>query len=218
MPKKAVIFDLDGVLVDTGHYHKQSWYDLTEREGWEYSDQQFYDTFGMTNAEILPRLSDRCLSPEEIEEMSQWKEQRYRELIAGQLTFLDGVRELLEDLRRHRYLLAVGTSTPRVNLDFMLDATGAHDMFDATVSSEDVTRSKPAPDTFVTAAKRLGVPNGRCIVVEDAIPGVQAAKAGGMAVIAVTTTRRRHELQQADKVVDGLGELTAADFDQLLGE
>jgi beta-phosphoglucomutase-like phosphatase (HAD superfamily) len=98
----------------------------------------------------------------------------------------------------------------------MLDATESHALFDATVTSEDVRRSKPAPDTFLTAAERLSVSADRCVVVEDAIPGVRAARTAGMCVIAVTTTRRRQELTEAHRVVDGLAELTAADFDALL--
>jgi len=213
---KAVIFDLDGVLVDTGEFHKQSWYDLAAREGWAYREEQFYATFGMQNAQILPLISPRPLGGGEIEEMADWKERRYRELIAGRLHLLPGVRELLAELKEDGFGLAVGTSTPRANLEFMLEQTGAYGTFDATVTSEEVRQGKPAPETFLRAAEKLGVGVGRCVVVEDAVAGVQAGKAAGMAVVAVTTTRRREELAEADRIVDSLAELWAGDFARLL--
>ena len=213
---KAVIFDLDGVLVNTGEFHKQSWSDLAGRQGWEFSEEIFRQTFGMQNYQIIPILAGRQLPAGEIDRLSKWKEQRYRELVAGKLTLLDGVRDLIEDLKAQGFLLAVGTSTPRINLEFMLDHTQLHNCFNALVTSEDVTRGKPAPDTFLKAAQKLAVPPENCVVVEDAVPGVQAAKAAGMAVIAVTTTRSRADLAEADRVVDSLAELTADDFTKLL--
>jgi len=213
---KAVIFDLDGVLVDTGAYHKQSWYDLAQVEGWAFSDEIFKRTFGMQNAQIIPILAGGEAAAAEIDRLGDWKEQRYRDLIAGKLFLLEGVRDLIDDLKANGYRLAVGTSTPRVNLDFMLEHTHIRDRFDDFVTSEDVTNGKPAPDTFLKAAEKLGVDPACCVVVEDAVPGVEAGKAAGMAVLAVTTTRRRGELGAADRVVDSLAELGAADFDKLL--
>ena len=213
---KAVIFDLDGVLVDTGDYHKQSWYDLAQIQGWEFSDEIFRRTFGMQNAQIIPTLAGCDVAAAEIDRLGDWKEQRYRDLISGKLTLLEGVKDLIDDLRADGYRLAVGTSTPRINLDFMLEHTHIRDKFDDFVTSEDVTNGKPAPDTFLKAAEKLDVAPARCVVVEDAVPGVEAGKSAGMVVLAVTTTRRRGELGAADRVVDSLAEVGAADFDKLL--
>ncbi len=213
---KGVIFDLDGVLVDTSRFHLQSWYDLADREGYAMSDEFFYETFGMQNAGVIPRLAGRELPPEVIQEHSDWKEARYRELIAGQLKLLEGVQELLEDLRRNDFKLAIGSSTPRVNLEFMLANTGVERFFDAYATSEDVSRSKPAPDTFLAAARKMGLTPGQCVVIEDSIPGVRSGKAAGMIVVAVTNTRKAEELSEADRIVNSLVELNAADFDSLL--
>ncbi|MBN2211415.1 MAG: HAD family phosphatase [Sedimentisphaerales bacterium] len=214
---RGVIFDLDGVLVDTAEYHRRSWYDLAAREGWaHYSDELFYESFGKQNAVIIPRLAGRSLTEEEINEMADYKELRYRERINGKLSLLPGVRELLADLKKHGFRLAIGTSTPKVNLDMMLDTTGTRDCFDEFVTSDEITRGKPAPDTFLIAAKKLGLSPINCVVVEDAIPGVQAALAGGMAVLAVTNTRTREDLYQASRIVDSLTEVSAADFMALL--
>jgi beta-phosphoglucomutase family hydrolase len=214
---RGVIFDLDGVLVDTGEFHRQSWWDLARQEDWTgYSDDFFYRTFGMQNGQIIPQILGRPVSGEEINRMSDWKEERYRELIAGKLTLLEGVETLIDDLRVHGFRLAIGTSTPPENLHFMLKEMPIHDRLDAFVTSADVRRSKPAPDTFLMAAEKLGLPPRRCVVVEDAVQGVAAGKAAGMAVVAVTNTRTRADLAQADQIVDSLTELTAADFERLI--
>ncbi|MBN1844151.1 MAG: HAD family phosphatase [Sedimentisphaerales bacterium] len=205
---RAVIFDLDGVLVDTGPLHKQAWLDLAEREGWSFSEEFFRRTFGMQNKQIIPQLVGD-INPEELERLSDWKEDRFRRISRGRLRLLDGVEALLRDLQEHRFALAVGSSAPRANLEFMLQETQARSFFDAVVCSQDVPRGKPAPDTFVLAAERLGVPAARCVVVEDAVPGVQAARAAGMAVAAITTTRCRQDLAGADLVVDRMAELSA---------
>lgn len=212
----GVIFDLDGVLVDTGWAHKQAWYELARKEAVVMTDEFFYNTFGMQNDRILAELFGRILSDEEIDRMSEWKERRYREIIADKLTLADGVETLLADLRRHDFLVAVGSSAPRANLDLLLDSLGARKYFDVCVTQEDTIKSKPHPDTFLRAAERLALPPSRCVVVEDSIAGLQAGKAAGMAVVAVTTSRRRHELTRADLIVDSLAELSAGDFTRLL--
>jgi beta-phosphoglucomutase len=213
----AVIFDLDGVLVDTGLFHKQSWYDLAEREGFQMTDKIFYATFGMQNYQIIPMLVGGELpTSEEIDRMSDWKEQRYRELIAGRMELLPGVKMLIDDLKNNGFLLAVGTSAPKKNLDFMLDNTSLQNSFDACVTGEEVSNGKPAPETFLKAAQKLAVATSDCVVVEDAVHGVQAGKAARMVVVAVTTTSSKAELAEADMIVDSLGQINAGDFIKLL--
>ncbi|UCE48216.1 MAG: HAD family phosphatase [Phycisphaerales bacterium] len=214
----GVIFDLDGVLVDTGWAHKQSWLDLGEKEGFSMSEEFFYSTFGMQNYMIIPMAMGRELHRDEIDRMSAWKEQRYREIIADHLEPSDGAKNLLDDLRDSGFLTAVGSSAPRANLDLVLDRVNLRDCFDVCVSGEQVTRGKPAPDTFLKAAEKLGLPPGRCAVVEDAVQGIEAGKAAGMPVAAVTTTRKRADLTVADIVVDSLAELSADDFIRLLAD
>ena len=213
--RKGVIFDLDGVLVDTGWAHKQSWYDLAEKEGFSMSDEFFYSTFGMRNDQIIPRLVEG-ISSEGVDRLSKWKEQRYREIIAEKLTLPPGVGGLLDDLKECGFLLAVGSSAPKANLNLVLERVRIKDYFDACVTGEEVVEGKPAPETFLKAAEKLGLPPDRCIVVEDAVQGVAAGKAAGMPVVAVTTTRDRAALSTADIIVDSLGELTAKNFVSLL--
>ncbi|MHC4413055.1 MAG: HAD family hydrolase [Planctomycetota bacterium] len=215
MPE-GVIFDLDGVLVDTGPFHKQSWYDLAQKEDFQINDENFRSTFGMQNYEILPIFTGRDLPQKEIERLSDWKEQRYRELVSGNLRLLEGVEYLIKDLKNKGFLLAVGTSAPKENLTLIMDQLSLHDCFDAYVTCEDVTKSKPAPDTFIKSAQKLSLHPQHCIVVEDSVHGVQAAKAAGMKVVAVTNTRTRLNLAKADIIVDSLGQLQVDDFIELL--
>ncbi|MHC4130655.1 MAG: HAD family hydrolase [Planctomycetota bacterium] len=216
MTGKGVIFDLDGVLVDTSEYHFQAWRQWAEREVVTISREQFRRTFGMQNYQIIPLLLSREVSREEIDEMSDWKEARYRDFAEGKVELISGVERLIKKLKEHGFLLAIGTSTPLVNLNLMLENTIAGDYIDEYVTGEEVKNGKPAPDTFVEAAKKLGLSASRCVVVEDAVAGVEAGKAGGMKVVAVTTTRQREELGAADMVVDSMEELSARDFEKLL--
>jgi len=213
---KGVIFDLDGVLVDTGWAHKQSWLDLGEKEGFSISDEFFYSTFGMQNYMIIPMLIGRELPREDVDRLADWKEQRYREIIADRLEPTAGAKNLLEDLRTSGFHTAVGSSAPKVNLDLALRSADLRNCFDACVSGEQVEHGKPAPDTFLRAAERLGLAPKQCAVVEDAVQGIEAGKAAGMPVAAVTTTRKRADLAQADIIVDSLAELTADNFVRML--
>jgi beta-phosphoglucomutase len=213
--KLGVIFDMDGVLVDTGWAHRQAWHDLAEKEGLEISDEFFRRTFGMQNAAILPMLRPG-ISTQEMERLSDWKEQHYRDLMKEHLELAPGAEALLKDLKRHGFRLAIGSSAPPENLNLFWDRLLLAQWFDARVTKEEITRSKPAPETFLKAAQKIGLAPACCAVVEDAVPGVQAAKAAGMPIVAITTTRQREDLAQADRIVDSLSELKAPDFLALL--
>ena len=207
--QRGVIFDLDGVLTHTGPAHQQSWQDLAEQYGLSMTDEFFRNTFGMQNYQIIPLLLGREVSPQEIEEISEQKEACYRRIVAAQLQAAPGALPLLDDLRQQEFALAIGSSAPKANVDLALNTLGIQDYFQAVVTGEQVTQGKPAPDTFLLAAQKLGLDPSHCVVVEDAVQGVEAGKAAGMAVIAVTTTRERADLNQADLIVDCLSEVTA---------
>jgi beta-phosphoglucomutase len=212
---KGVIFDMDGVLVDTGWAHLQAWDDLAEKEGFEHSDAFFYRTFGMPNYRILPMLMPG-ISEEDIERIGDWKEERYRQIIGEKLTLGDEVRTLLEDLKASGFAMAVGSSAPEENVEMIIKRTGLDAFMDAFVTKADVQHGKPDPETFLKAAGEIGIAAGRCVVVEDAVQGIEAGKAAGMRVVAVTSTRRREDLAGADMIVDSLAELRAEDFGHLL--
>lgn len=214
--KLGVIFDMDGVLVDTGWAHRRAWLDLAEKEGLTISEEFFRRTFGMQNDAILPMLRPG-ISKEQMELLADWKEQRYREVMKEDQALAPGAEDLLGDLKRHGFRLAIGSSAPPENLDLFWNRLGLVHWFDARVTKEEIARSKPAPETFLKAAEKIGLAPACCAVVEDAVPGVQAARAAGMPVVAVTTTRAREDLAHADRIVDSLSELKASDFLALLG-
>lgn len=211
----GVIFDMDGVLVDTGWAHRQAWFDLAAQEELAMSDEFFRNTFGMQNNAILPLLRPG-ISVQEMERLADWKERRYREVVQKRPELAPGVIALLKDLKQQGFRLAVGSSAPPENLDIFWNGAGLQDYFDARVTNEEVPKSKPSPDTFLRAAEKLGLAPARCAVIEDAVPGVQAGRAAGMTVVAVTTTRKREDLAKADYIVDSLTELSAANFLALL--
>jgi beta-phosphoglucomutase len=213
--KLGVIFDMDGVLVDTGWAHRQAWYDLAAKEGLAMSDEFFRRTFGMQNDTILPMLRLGILK-EQMDHLADWKEQRYRDIVQEHVELAPGAEALLKDLKQHGFRLAIGSSAPPENLDIFWDRLSLGNYFDARVTKEETTESKPSPQTFLKAAQKLGLPPACCAVVEDAVPGLQAAHAARMPVVAVTTTRSREDLAWADRVVDSLSELTASDFLALL--
>jgi len=212
----GVIFDLDGVLVDTAWAHRQSWFALAEKEGLHITDDFFYSTFGMPNDRIIPMLLGRNPSSRQLNRLSDWKEQFYRQLVSDKLTLDDHVESLLADLKKSGFHLAIGSSAPKANLDLVRERLRLGKYFDAYVTSEDVTEGKPSPQTFLKAAEKLSIPPSSCVVVEDAVQGVEAGKAAGMAVVAVTTTRSRADLMKADLIFDSMAEIKAEDFIKLL--
>lgn len=212
---RGVIFDMDGVLLDSAEFHKESWYRLAEELKIPYSDQFFVETFGMTNYAIIPLMVKHEVPADELDRLSERKEFLFREQAKGRISLFDGVIPLFEELKREGFKLALGTSTPESNVRFFYAELGLGRHLEAYTCSNDVKRGKPDPEVFLLAAERLGVTPGNCVVVEDAIAGVQAAKAGGMRCIAVTTTRTEEELRNESKpdlVVETISELSAERF------
>jgi beta-phosphoglucomutase family hydrolase len=205
----AVIFDLDGVLVDTGWAHKQAWFAFAEKQGVNISDDFFTATFGMTNDRIIPMLLDRKLSSGQLKQLSDWKEQLYRRIIADKLIPDGRIETLLAGLKKAGFALAIGSSAPKANLNLIRERLRFDRYFEAYVDCEDVPEGKPSPQVFIKAAAKLSVPPRNCVVIEDAIAGIEAAKAAKMAVIALTSTRKRSELEKAnsDLIFDTLCEI-----------
>ncbi|MHB9130095.1 MAG: HAD family hydrolase [Armatimonadota bacterium] len=212
----GIIFDNDGVIVNSTAEHFYSFNKLGGEVGYTITEEQFKHLFGRQNKDIFPILFGHPLSPEEIAHLSDRKEEIFREAIRAQITPLPGVCELVPALKSRGFHLAIGSSTPRANLDLILGTLNLLDCFDAIVSAEDVSRGKPDPQVFLCAAERLGVPPAHCVVLEDAVAGVEAAKRGGMKALAVTSNHSRQALHEADRIVDTLAELTPDDFLRLI--
>src|SRR5438034_1919992 len=216
----GVIWDMDGTLVDTAELHFAAWSAVAKELNLPFSRADFAATFGKRNPEILKQLYGDRFSEKEIAELGERKEEHYRAAARRQgVVPLPGVKALVEGLRQAGFKQAIGSSAPRANLDLILKLTELASFFDVLVSMEDTQRGKPDPQVFLVAAQRLKIPPSHCIVVEDAVAGVQAAKAGGMKCIAVDFVGHHGQAALrsagADRVVKNLEEVTVDRVRQL---
>jgi beta-phosphoglucomutase len=209
-------------MVDTAELHFQSWLRLAQELGKPLSRAEFEATFGQRNPEVIPRFFGHQYGDQEIARLGERKEELYRAEARKGVSLLPGVRSLLEGLGQAGFKQAIGSSAPLENLELILEITQTRPFFQAIVSMEDTDRGKPDPQVFLLAAERLEVPPARCVVIEDAVAGVQAAKAGGMKCIAVRFAghhpRSRLEAAGADRVVESLEEVSAPTARQILAD
>jgi|SRR6516225_7539563 beta-phosphoglucomutase len=209
---RGIIWDLDGTLVDTSELHFHAWTALARELQRPLSRQVFEATFGRRNPEIIRDLFGADLLDKEVSRLGDRKEEFYRNEAKKGMDLLPGARALLQELQDNRFKQAIGSSAPRANVDLIIDLTRTGGYFSAVVSMEDTQKGKPDPQVFRVAAHRLGVRPERCLVIEDAAAGVQAAKAGRMKCIAVRSAGHHSEdsLKRAgaDLVVDTLESLS----------
>ena len=206
----GVLFDWDGVVIDSSVQHERSWELLAEERGLTLPEGHFKEGFGKKNEVIIPWLG-WASEPGAVVELADRKEELYRGLVARDgVTVLPGARELLLALRSAGIPRAVGSSTPRGNLDALFAVTGLGELFDAVVCGSDVLHGKPDPEVFLKGASLLGLAPSRCIVIEDAFAGIEAARRGGMKVVGVATTNPLDLLRDCDLAVDSLAEVTPA--------
>jgi beta-phosphoglucomutase len=217
---RGVIWDVDGTLVDTAEMHFAAWQRMANEMGRPFTRADFAATFGRRNPEIIRFLFRNEFTDAEVQDIGERKETYYRSAAEDGVSLLPGVRDLLDGLHACGVRQAVGSSAPRGNLDLILRLTDSRRYFDAVVSMEDTQRGKPDPQVFLVAAEKLGVPPGRCIVLEDAVAGVEAAKAGGMKCVAVTFVghhpAEKLKAAGADRVVKCFTEITPDDVLALL--
>jgi len=208
---KAVLWDMDGTLADTGELHFQTWKNALAGLGYELSYEKFNATFGMNNQGILETLLGETPSAELVTRISDEKEGEYRRLLHGSVSLLPGVREWLDWLHSHHIPQAIASSAPPENIEAFVDELHLRPYFEALVAGFDMP-GKPDPGIFLLTASRLGVAPARCLVIEDSIAGVEAARRAGMRCIAVTTTNPPEALSHATVVVDSLTQLDPAEF------
>ncbi|MGQ9573330.1 MAG: HAD family hydrolase [Dehalococcoidia bacterium] len=208
---EAVLWDLDGVLVDTAPFHFQAWQELFRSLGKGFSEADFRRTFGLRNDAILKDILGE-LTPAEVERLAGRKEGLYREKVAGRVTAMPGAVELLRRLQREGRKMAIVSSTPRGNVRVVLRSLGLEGLFAVVVAEEDAPKGKPDPQGFLVAAEKLGVEAAECVVIEDAPGGVEAAKRAGMHCIGLASSRPRETLAAADLVVDSLEEEAVYSF------
>lgn len=200
---KAVIFDLDGTLLDNNSYHLKSWLEYLQTIGREISEEEYNANInGRTNTDVIKYIYGRQLSDEEILKYTLEKEALYRELYKPFIKPINGLIDFLEILKEKRIPTAIATSGIQPNIDFMFEEVPIRQYFQEVVNSSHITKGKPDPEIYLKTASLLKVPPHNCLVFEDAVVGIKAAKAAGMKVIAVATTQTKEELSIADMIVD----------------
>lgn len=214
----AVIFDMDGVLVDSYRPHWESWQRMAAEVGRRLDEAKFVQTFGRTSREIIAEhWGHGALSDAEIAKFDRRKEALYREIVADNFPAMDGAAELIRSLHATGFRLAVGSSGPPENVALAIDRLDVASLFQTLVTGADILRGKPDPQVFLIAAERLGVPPSRCAVIEDAPVGIAAANAAGMTSIAlVSTGHTRDSVSAANLIVDSLRELSPGRIVDLL--
>lgn len=211
---RAVLWDMDGTLLDSAEYHWLAWRETLAGEGIDLTRERFAETFGQRNDTILRGYFGAEIAESELKRISEAKEQRYRDLIRARgIVLLPGAKRWLTYLHSAGWRQALASSAPQLNIETILAALEIDEYFDAIVAAEDVERGKPDPEVFLTAAARVGVPAERCIVVEDAPAGIEAARRAGMRTIGVLTT---NATLVADLVVPTLDDLAEDAFECLL--
>jgi beta-phosphoglucomutase len=196
-PIRAVLFDLDGTLVDNMAYHIEAWIETGRTLGRELTREQIMAEAGRRNEEILPIFAGRALSAAELDELAAHKEARYRALYAPHLRLLPGAAALFEQLAARNIVCGVASAAPRGNREFVLNGLQLWSRMGTVVGGEEVARGKPAPDLFLEAARRLNCAPEDTLVFEDARFGVQAGLAAGMRVCGITTGEPREVLLAA---------------------
>ncbi len=215
---RAILWDVDGVIIDSGEQHRRAWTAMAAERGLPFSDTDFWTTFGMRNQDIIPQVFG-VRAPDQVAALAERKEELYRDLLRREAAALPGARELMGALHAAGYRQALGSSAPIANIEAIIELLGIRPWLDGYVSGERMARGKPAPDIFLAGAAMLGADPARCLVIEDAPAGVQAARAGGMRCVAVRRAEQPDApgLEAADRVVDSLLTLDVAAIDALLG-
>ena len=211
---EAVVFDLDGVLLDSEQVWDEVREQLVKERGGRWNDRAHTEMMGMSSVEWSRYMHDELGVPDPPEKISTEVVRRLEEVYRKRLPLIDGAQEAVEQLSG-RWPLGLASSSNRELIDLVLELSGLARFFHATVSSEEVARGKPAPDVYLEAARRLSVPPNACAAVEDSRNGIRAAKAAGMRMIAIPNPHfppDDESLELADVTLGSIAELSPATF------
>jgi beta-phosphoglucomutase len=211
---RAVLWDMDGTLVDSENFHWIAWQNTMLNEHVAITHEQFLSTFGQRNDAILSQWLGTTVTPMRIESIANAKEAIYRELVRKNgISALPGALEWVRRLHEQGWIQAVASAAPRANIEVVLETLGTTHCFQGIAAAEDVHKGKPDPEVYLTAASRLGVSPRRCIVVEDAVAGIEGARRAGMQSIGLS---RDGKHLAANVVVQALNLLNMDAFEALL--
>jgi len=213
----AAIFDMDGVIIDNNPYHQEAWKTFCMQHAFQLEEQQFKEhVYGRTNRDILQYLFQREVSDAEISSFGEEKEGIYRSIFEPVIKPVTGLVEFLGHLQTEGAALAVATSAPPSNLDFVFRHLPIGHHFKTIVNETMITNGKPDPEIYLTAARLLEFDIDRCVVFEDSLSGIQSALDAGMKVIGVTTTHSPEELAHTHLTISDFTQINARQLRQLL--
>jgi beta-phosphoglucomutase family hydrolase len=212
---RAVIWDMDGVIVNTGPYHFKSWRYAFKIQGIIFTAADFQGIFGQRNDTIIRQFLKRDVTQAEIDRIAEIKEDYFRRLVRANLIPFPGVIGLLKLLEENAIKAAIASSAPPENIRLILGGLAIEDYFQAIVYGREVTEGKPSPQIFLLAAQKLGAEPPNCIVIEDSVAGITAAIKAGMHCIGVTNTHASERLAEADLVVDSLEKVSLKELNKL---
>lgn len=204
---KAVIFDMDGVLVETEPFHTRAVKEILEEAGIDISEDEILEYVGLAYPEKLKIIFSKKSTDRDIPELLKKIHQRYRDLIKGKVKLMEGALELIEKFSNNGFKIALVTASNDSQTSIVLSNTDMKKYFDIVVTSNDVKNKKPDPECYLLASKKLEIKPDQCLVIEDSVYGVTAAKKAGMKCIALTSTTDRNKLKDADLIVDSLNEI-----------
>jgi haloacid dehalogenase superfamily, subfamily IA, variant 3 with third motif having DD or ED len=210
----AIIFDLDGVIIDNTDFHVEAWVAYARKLGRELTADDVKMRLGFSCKEYMRFILNREPTDEEVADSVAGKESLYRDIFRPQMRAPDGLMAFLDAAVNAGIPMGIATGAPQENIDFTLDGLGIRHYFAEVTDSSQVPNCKPAPDTYLLAASRLGVEPARCVVVEDAIAGIQSGKSAGMKVIAITSSYPAEVLRKhsaPDAVIDSFLDLQKPD-------
>lgn len=216
--KAAVIFDMDGVIVDNDVYHFQAWGDLCRNYGLNVSMDEVRSWFGNTNPMILKNLFGNSINEIQIEKLGQEKEKIYRDIYQEDIKPVPGLASFLDNLKEAGFIIAIATSAPTANVDFVLENTGIRCYFNKIIDASMILEGKPSPEIYLKAAEVLELPVSNCIVFEDSFHGIESAGKAGMKVIGVATTHPKEKLKGTIKNISDFNEMNALEIIRLLKE
>jgi beta-phosphoglucomutase family hydrolase len=202
--KKTILWDMDGVIVDSNAFHFAAWQETFAKRGVAITKECFTKLCGTRNDFIVGSIMGRELPEGDIRSILQEKEEAFRRKATGNIKPFPGVVRLLNAIKKGNFKLGLVSSAPKENIDFVLGELNLEGIFNCIVFGQEVSASKPNPQLYLLAAEKLKVAPKDCLVIEDSPLGVKAAKTAGMKCLAITNTHPWQKLKEADKVVDSL--------------
>lgn len=218
-PQFVLIFDVDGTMIDSNPSHKEAYKQFFKAHNITISDDDFEQYIsGRMNPDIMKHFFGDDIKPEQIDQFTKEKETLYQKLFAPKIKPLDGLLPFLQQAKEQGIRMAIATSGPQMNVDFLFEHIPLHPFFDEIVCSKDIEDGKPAPQIFEVAAQRLKQSADQCIVFEDSPPGIEAAQKAGMQIVALTTSLPPDQLKAANLVINNYEEVDVDKLKKIMEE